>query len=113
MVLPMLSGKTPHVRYNLPGLPLALLTSRELPSLLASNPYPSAVPTFEAHFEALEKENHPRPRVLVNSFDALEPEALKAIEKLNLVAVGPLVPYAFFDGSKDYSNGLTLSQNRR
>ena len=90
----------PSCSIQLPGLPL--LTSRELPSLLASNPYPSAVPTFEAHFEALEKENPPRPRVLVNTFDALEPEALKAIEKLNLVAVGPLVPYAFFDGSKDY-----------
>ena len=90
----------PSCSIQLPGLPL--LTSRELPSLLASNPYPSVVPTFEAHFEALEKENHPRPRVLVNFFDALEPEALKAIEKLNLVAVGPLVPYAFFDGSKDY-----------
>ena len=84
----------PSCSTQLPGLPL--LTSRELPSfLLAPNPYPSAVPTFEAHFEALEKENYPRPRVLVNTFDALEPKALKAIEKLNLVAVRPLVPYAF------------------
>ncbi|CAI0553350.1 unnamed protein product [Linum tenue] len=35
-------------------------------------------------------------KVLVNTFDALEPEALKALEgKLDLVGVGPLVPSSF------------------
>ena len=67
---------------QLPGLPL-LLTTRDLPSfLLASNPYALVYPKFQAQLEALEKESNPR--VLVNTFDALEPEALKALEKLSL-----------------------------
>ncbi|KAL4642847.1 hypothetical protein ACB092_02G049600 [Castanea dentata] len=79
----------PSSSIKLPGLPL--FTSRDLPSfLLASNTHASVLPIFQAHFEALEKESNPR--VLVNTFDALEPEALKAVEKFNLVAVGPLLP---------------------
>ncbi|KAK7815171.1 crocetin glucosyltransferase, partial [Quercus suber] len=71
----------PSSSIKLPGLPL--FTSRDLPSfLLASNTHASVLPIFQAHFEALEKESNPR--VLVNTFDALEPEALKAIEKFNL-----------------------------
>ncbi|KAK7846788.1 crocetin glucosyltransferase [Quercus suber] len=70
----------PSSSIKLPGLPL--LTSRDLPSfLLASNTHTFALPIIQAHFEALEKENNPR--VLVNTFDALEPEALKAIESIS------------------------------
>ncbi|KAK4585160.1 hypothetical protein RGQ29_022716 [Quercus rubra] len=93
----------------LPGLPL--LTSRDLPSfMLASNTYDYLLPIFQADLEALEKLS--KPRVLVNTFDALEIEALKAIEKLNLVAVGPLILSAYLDerdtsnGSKDYMEWL-------
>uniref|UniRef100_A0A7N2LX17 Uncharacterized protein n=1 Tax=Quercus lobata TaxID=97700 RepID=A0A7N2LX17_QUELO len=87
---------------QLRGLPLLLATC-DLPSfLLASNPYAFVHPKFQAQLEALEKESNPR--VLVNTFDELEPEALKALEKHNLVAVGPLVPYAILDG-RDLSNG--------
>ncbi|XP_050240146.1 phloretin 4'-O-glucosyltransferase-like [Quercus robur] len=96
----------PSSSIKLPGLPL--LTSRDLPSFfLASNTHTFALPMIQAHFEALEKENNPR--VLVNTFDALEPEALKAIEKFNLVAVGPLLPSdKSFGGdvSKDYIEWL-------
>ncbi|XP_065628818.1 crocetin glucosyltransferase, chloroplastic-like [Quercus suber] len=95
------SDDQPSCSIQLPGLPL--LATRDLPSfLLASNPYASAPVTIQAQFEVLEKESNPR--VLVNTFDELEPEALKALEKLNLVAVGPLVPYAILDG-RDPSNG--------
>ena len=94
---------------QLPGLPL--LTSRDLPSfMLASNTYDYLLPIFQADLEALEKLS--KPRVLVNTFDALEIEALKAIEKLNLVAVGPLILSAYLDerdpsnGSKDYMEWL-------
>ncbi|KAM4085318.1 hypothetical protein ACJW30_10G017900 [Castanea mollissima] len=99
----------PSHSIQLPGLPL--LTSHELPSfMLASNPYDYLLPIFQADIEALEKLS--KPRVLVNTFDALEIEALKAIEKLNLVAVGPLIPSAYLDerdqsnGSKDYMEWL-------
>ncbi|KAL4602037.1 hypothetical protein ACB092_10G024100 [Castanea dentata] len=99
----------PSHSIQLSGLPL--LTSHELPSfMLASNTYDYLLPIFQADLEALEKLS--KPRVLVNTFDALEIEALKAIEKLNLVVVGPLIPSAYLDerdssnGSKDYMEWL-------
>nr|POE45133.1 udp-glycosyltransferase 75d1 [Quercus suber] len=68
------SDDQPSCSIQLPGLPL--LATRDLPSfLLASNPYALVRPKFQAQLEALEKESNPR--VLVNTFDALEPEALQ------------------------------------
>uniref|UniRef100_A0A2N9EX95 Glycosyltransferase n=1 Tax=Fagus sylvatica TaxID=28930 RepID=A0A2N9EX95_FAGSY len=99
----------PSCLIQLPGLPL--LTSRDLPSfLLASNTHTFALPTLKVELEALEKQTHPR--VLVNTFDALEPEALTAIKELNLVGVGPLIPSAFLDGKdpSDKSFGGDLIQ---
>jgi len=57
--------------------------------------------SFQEQLEALEKES--KPRILVNTFDALEPDALRAIEKYNLIGIGPLIPSAFLDG-KDPSD---------
>ncbi|XP_059448400.1 phloretin 4'-O-glucosyltransferase-like [Corylus avellana] len=97
---------------QLPGLPS--LTSRDLPSfLLASNLYAVALPTFQEQLEALEKES--KPRILVNTFDALEPEALRAIEKFNLIGIGPLIPSAFLDGKdpSDNSFGGDLFQSSK
>ncbi|CAK9158866.1 unnamed protein product [Ilex paraguariensis] len=45
--------------------------------------------------ETLEEETNPI--VLVSSFNALEPEALKAIDKYNLIGIGLLIPSAFLD----------------
>ncbi|GFY82233.1 hypothetical protein Acr_02g0004730 [Actinidia rufa] len=85
----------PSWSIDLPGLPR--LTGRDLPSFLSSsNPYDFALPLFKQHFESRDEET--KLRILVNSFDALEPEALRAIEKLDLVAVGPFIPSAFLDG---------------
>ncbi|PQP95134.1 crocetin glucosyltransferase chloroplastic [Prunus yedoensis var. nudiflora] len=81
--------------YYLSGLPLDL-ASRDLPSfMLAANPYNFALPLFEKQFELLQRETNPI--ILVNTFDALEPEALKAIDKYNLIGIGPLIPSAFLD----------------
>ncbi|KAF7112284.1 hypothetical protein RHSIM_RhsimUnG0245000 [Rhododendron simsii] len=52
-----------------------------------------ALPLLEEHVGILNDETNPK--VLVNTFEALESGALRAIEKLNLVAVGPLIPSAF------------------
>ncbi|KAF5465091.1 hypothetical protein F2P56_015122 [Juglans regia] len=94
------NGTDPSYSFQFPGLPL--LYGRDLPSfLLDSNTYNFILPSCQEQFEALEKESNPR--VLVNNFDALEPEALRLIEKLNLTAVGPLIPSAFLDG-KDPSD---------
>ncbi|KAE8022886.1 hypothetical protein FH972_008647 [Carpinus fangiana] len=106
------SSNDPSSPIQLPGLPL--LTSRDLPSfLLASNTYTFMLPTFQEQLEALEKES--KPRILVNTFDALEPESLRAIEKFNLIGIGPLTPSAFLDGKdpSDNSFGGDLFQSSK
>ncbi|RXI00584.1 hypothetical protein DVH24_000818 [Malus domestica] len=81
---------------ELPGLPFSL-TSRDLPSFMVdTNPYNFALPLFQEQMDLLERETNPT--ILVNTFDALEPEALKAIDKYNLIGVGPLIPSASLDG---------------
>ncbi|KAK9159845.1 hypothetical protein Syun_006186 [Stephania yunnanensis] len=83
---------------ELPGLPK--LTCRDLPSfLLPSNIYKSSLTLFEEQFQGLNQEDY-KPRVLINSFDALESEALKALDgKVDIKAIGPLVPSAFLAGN--------------
>ncbi|KAI3470049.1 hypothetical protein Pfo_026712 [Paulownia fortunei] len=51
-------------------------------------------------------------KLLVNTFDALEPDAIKAIDKYELIGVGPLIPSAFLDGKdpSDKSFGGDLFQ---
>ena len=56
---------------------------------------------FQKHLEMLNCESNQK--VLVNSYDALESEALGAINKFNLMGIGPLIPSAFLDG-KDLSD---------
>ncbi|XP_050372706.1 phloretin 4'-O-glucosyltransferase-like [Argentina anserina] len=86
---------------ELPGLPLTLKSS-DLPSFMVdSNPYNFALLLIEEQFELLEKEI--KPTILVNTFDSLELDALKAIDKYNLIGIGPLMPSAFLDG-KDPSD---------
>ncbi|KAK6266097.1 hypothetical protein QUC31_016934 [Theobroma cacao] len=94
---------------ELPGLPP--LASRDLPSFVAaSNAYPSALPLFQQQFEVLAEETNAR--VLVNTFDALEPEALKAIANYKMFAVGPLTPSTFL-GGKDPSDGSFKGTNAK
>ena len=82
---------------ELPGLPM-LLSSRDSPSfLLSSNIYDSWIPAFQEDMEALRQETNPK--VLVNTFDALEAEALRAVDKVKLIGIGPLVPSAFLDAN--------------
>ncbi|KAF5750241.1 crocetin glucosyltransferase chloroplastic-like [Tripterygium wilfordii] len=109
----------PSFSVELPGLPP--LTSVDLPSFfLPSNVYAFALPLFKEHLEILNSETNPK--VLVNTFDELEFETLKALDKYNLVGVGPLIPSAFLDetdpsdtcfggdlfkkGSNDYTDWL-------
>ncbi|GLT80572.1 hypothetical protein SLA2020_520050 [Shorea laevis] len=108
----------PSFLFEFPGLPP--LKSHELPSFfLPSNTHSVAVPTMKRHIEILDQEASPK--VFVNTFEALEPEALQAIQNYNLVGIGPLMPSAFLDrknpadtsfggdlfkGSKDYIQWL-------
>jgi len=93
----------------LPGLPQ--FASRDLPSfLLPSNTSTVALQLFQEQLEQLSQETNPK--VLVNSFDALELGAMNATEKFNLIGIGPLIPSAFLDGKdpSDKSFGGDLFQ---
>ncbi|KAL5542738.1 hypothetical protein UlMin_010448 [Ulmus minor] len=76
----------------LPGL--SLMSICDLPSFMyTSNINSSIMQFFEEQFEVLEKQGNQK--VLVNTFDELEVEALRAICKVNLIGIGPLIPSAF------------------
>jgi len=86
--------KDPSWCLKLPNLPFEL-RARDLPSFLRPSncyPYTFLLPTFQEQMEELEKEE--TPTILVNTFEALEADMLKSIEKFQLVPVGPLLPSA-------------------
>ncbi|CAK9139698.1 unnamed protein product [Ilex paraguariensis] len=108
------NSNDPSFSIELPGLPP--LSGFDLPSFWLhsnSNVYNFALPSFKEHLEVLDEETNPK--ILVNSFDGLEMEALRAIEKYNLKAIGPLIPSAFLDGKdpSDTSFGGDLFQKSR
>ncbi|XP_022964322.1 crocetin glucosyltransferase, chloroplastic-like [Cucurbita moschata] len=84
----------PSRTIQLPGLPL--LTGREVPLfLLSSNVYDFAFSIFQKLFELLAQQTNPK--VLVNTFEALEQDVVREMDKFHLVPIGPLVPSAFLD----------------
>ncbi|CAI9771149.1 unnamed protein product [Fraxinus pennsylvanica] len=91
---------------QLPRLPL--LAKRDLPSFMlpsgGGGRYSFALPLFKEQIETLDAET--KPKVLVNTFDALEPDALKAIEDYELIGIGPLIPSAFLDGKGPLHKGV-------
>ncbi|XP_028094405.1 crocetin glucosyltransferase, chloroplastic-like [Camellia sinensis] len=102
----------PSCAIELPGL--GKLTSRDVPTfMLPSNTFSFGLPGFKEQINALDAKVNPK--MLVNTFDALESKALRAIGKHNLIAIGPLVPSAFLDGKDQYDNafGADLLQKSR
>nr|BCO07622.1 UDP-glucose:anthocyanin 5-O-glucosyltransferase [Cyclamen purpurascens] len=96
-------GNDPSWSVELPGLPR--LTTRDLPSFFVdSGEHNFALELFKEHFGILELEDNPK--VLVNSFDELEYEALRVVKNLNFVPIGPLVPSAFLDGKDPSDNSF-------
>ncbi|XP_021745709.1 crocetin glucosyltransferase, chloroplastic-like [Chenopodium quinoa] len=89
--------KDPSWSLELPNMPLKL-KARDLPSfLLPSNHslYAFAIPSFQEQVQQLELDD--KPIILVNTFEALEVHALKAIERFNLISIGPILPSAFLN----------------
>ncbi|XP_062104514.1 phloretin 4'-O-glucosyltransferase-like [Humulus lupulus] len=87
---------------TLPGLSLEL-TRRDLPSIMdPEDTYYVALRSFEEEFEMIETRN--QRRILVNSFDKLETEALRAVPGLSLIGVGPLIPLVFLDDKSPFEN---------
>jgi len=84
---------------ELHGLPFSL-KSRDLPSFLSSsNTYTFAVQSFKEQLQILDEETNPR--VLVNTVEEFEVEALSAVDvgKIKMIPIGPLIPSAFLDGN--------------
>ncbi|KAF8015951.1 hypothetical protein BT93_H1485 [Corymbia citriodora subsp. variegata] len=89
------TGDNPSVPIQLPGLPP--LMAGDIPSFCnAKNEYNFSLPLFQRHFEVLLEEANPR--ILANTFDALEPDAIRAVDKFEVIGIGPLIPSAFLDG---------------
>ncbi|XP_027119146.1 crocetin glucosyltransferase, chloroplastic-like [Coffea arabica] len=91
------NSNDPTWSIQFPGLPS--MKAKDLPSFIlpSSDAINSSIlSAFKRQLETLDEEE--KPKVLVNTFDALEPQALKAIESYNLIAIGPLTPSAFLDG---------------
>ncbi|KAE8723825.1 UDP-glycosyltransferase 75D1 [Hibiscus syriacus] len=97
----------PECQIKLPGLPP--LAARDLPSFFASsNVYQWGLSTFQEQMEVLAEE--PNAKILINTFDSLEPEAFKAIDKFKMTAVGPLIPSSFLKDQLDSSLRIDLFQ---
>ncbi|CAL1414078.1 unnamed protein product [Linum trigynum] len=93
--------KDPSFVVELPGVHVSF-TSKDLPSFLVpSNPYPAVLKVMKDQIKVLSSfTEEDRPKVLVNTFDALEPDALRALEgKLDMVGIGPLVPSSFLESN--------------
>ncbi|GMN34602.1 hypothetical protein TIFTF001_042086 [Ficus carica] len=89
-------------RTTLPGLPWKF-TRRDLPSFMdAANTYSFVMPLFKDQFEIFDCKIK-NLKILINTFDELEPEALKAIGEIKMIGIGPLIPSAFLD-EKDPSD---------
>lgn len=106
-------GHDPMFTVDLPGLPP--LQIRDLPSFFtitsSSDPHHSILVALKEEFYTLDREEKSsKPRVLINTFDALEADAIKAFHKMDLIAIGPLLPSLSFDGkdSKDGASGGDL-----
>ncbi|KAH1096157.1 hypothetical protein J1N35_013078 [Gossypium stocksii] len=93
----------PKRSIKLPNLPL--LDTRDLPSFVtASNVYRWALSLFQEQMDVLADESNPK--ILVNTFDALEHEALNAIENFNMIGIGPLIPSSFLNSNDSLDNSL-------
>ncbi|CAL5337125.1 unnamed protein product [Camellia sinensis] len=78
----------PSISIKLPGLPL--FSNDDVPSfLLPESPHSSVIPTIKEHIQTLEED--PDPLILVNTFDAFEQDSIRAIDNMNVIAIGPLI----------------------
>uniref|UniRef100_A0A0D9WRQ1 Glycosyltransferase n=1 Tax=Leersia perrieri TaxID=77586 RepID=A0A0D9WRQ1_9ORYZ len=93
-------GDDDHAVVRLPGMPP--LRSDELPSPVSiTSPAHRHYLLLDMLRDLFRDIDELRPTVLVNTFDALEHDALRAVPELEILAVGPVVPD---DGESSQSN---------
>eukprot|EP00262_Sarcandra_glabra_P005613 TRINITY_DN1733_c1_g1_i4.p1 TRINITY_DN1733_c1_g1~~TRINITY_DN1733_c1_g1_i4.p1 ORF type:complete len:465 (+),score=51.18 TRINITY_DN1733_c1_g1_i4:403-1797(+) len=107
------SSNDPSALIELPGLPP--ITLQDLPSFLlpsSPNTFPTILLKFKEQFEILDKQAKPT-RVLVNTYDSLEAQALTSVDGMDMVGIGPLIPSAFLDRKdpSDTSFGADMFQH--
>ncbi|XP_052207907.1 crocetin glucosyltransferase, chloroplastic-like [Diospyros lotus] len=91
----------PSISIKLAGMPL--ISSNDIPTfLLPNSPHNYVIKAIQEHIETLEDD--PNPCVLVNTFDALKEDAIRAVDSMNLIAIGPLVPVLFSDEEREISD---------
>ncbi|KAL2343502.1 hypothetical protein Fmac_004787 [Flemingia macrophylla] len=106
-----INNKSKTSNIVLPGFSFSF-SPRDIPSILlhreSSLSSSFIFPLFKEQIQQLDLE--PNLLVLVNTFEALEKEALSAVDKLNMIPIGPLVPSAILDGKdpRDTSFGGDL-----
>ncbi|RWW09276.1 hypothetical protein GW17_00027243 [Ensete ventricosum] len=102
----------PSFTVTFPRMPLMKIS--DVPSFLTSpvdHPLYSVYLTLREAFAALDAEkaaSSSKPRVLVNTFDELEPDALAAVDEIDMLSIGPLIPSWSSSGSaapKDTETG--------
>ncbi|PQP98862.1 crocetin glucosyltransferase chloroplastic-like [Prunus yedoensis var. nudiflora] len=79
----------------------------ELPSfLLPTSPHVSFIPTFQEHIQVSGQGKPNSSLVLLNTFDALEEAAIKALRSasMNVIPIGPLVITGFWEESENQSS---------
>ncbi|KAG6593628.1 UDP-glycosyltransferase 75C1, partial [Cucurbita argyrosperma subsp. sororia] len=82
----------PCIKIHLPGLPL--LNSKQLPSLCnPANSNSFVLKLYETHFHVIKQEPHLK--ILINTFDDLEHDVLRAIS-VELIPIGPVLPSLSF-----------------
>ncbi|KFK42892.1 hypothetical protein AALP_AA1G052200 [Arabis alpina] len=98
-----------NTSFEFPNLPS--LAIRDLPSFLTpSNTNKDAYGSFQEMIELLKEEANPK--ILVNTFDSLEPEALTAYPNIKMVAIGPLLPTEIFLESTKSVKDVSREQSR-
>ncbi|KAJ8530775.1 hypothetical protein K7X08_023656 [Anisodus acutangulus] len=90
--------------YYFNGYEYEMKYSTNDPNCSKDEKYRFALPTFKEQLDTLDAEENPK--LLVNTFDALELEALKAVEKYNLIGIGPLIPSSFLDGKDPFDSSF-------
>ncbi|CAK9328790.1 unnamed protein product [Citrullus colocynthis] len=88
-IINKLQKNNPSLSIKLPGLPL--FKSHDMPSFFSPSGRDAfIIPLMREQMEFLGQQKKPT-KVLVNTFDALENEALRAINELKMVGIGPLI----------------------
>ncbi|CAN4090848.1 unnamed protein product [Withania somnifera] len=90
---------------ELPGLPR--LSPHDFPSFVftdVNSTYGWLVKSIIDQIEILNSEENQR--VLVNTFDDLEYDALRALKNLTMVGIGPSIPSAFLDGNDPFDKSF-------